>query len=341
MSYCKYIIGLALCLLTSLPLGAQLTPGYDEPQDYTAWWDAQKAAMRAVPLEARVEQVPSKDPAVNVYSLEIPMHEGNPVRGYIGIPVDARPGSLPIYFYAHAAGNVTKGWTHASPDRQVLEFARKGAISIDINAHGMLNDAPEEYYAKLDTTDLLLYQDRPVRDRESYYFRLMFLRMVRALDYMCTRPEWDGKRVLVQGESQGGAQTIALAGLDPRVGAIVCIVPAMVDLGAPLQGRTAGWPYQNRPMVPLSPRGRAVLPYFDGALFLQHYKGKLYVESGGHDKVCNYQGIEAAFNTVGSEEKELHFYENRAHSSIDQGYQEDWEKTILPLREQFIEEYLK
>ena len=317
------------------------TPGFTEPDDFRSWWDGQIAAMRALPMEAKVAQVPSKDPSINVYSLEIPMHEGNPVRGYFGIPKDAAPGSLPIYFYAHAAGNVRKEGTHASPDREVISFARKGAISIDINAHGMLNDAAPEYYAKLDTTEVLMYQDRPVRDRESYYFRLMFLRMVRALDYMCTRPEWDGKRVMVQGESQGGAQSFALAGLDPRVGAVVAIVPAMTDLGGSLQDRASAWPYNLRPMVPLSSHGRSVLPYFDGALFLKYFTGKLYVEAGLVDKVCPPAGVVAGFNNSGATQKEIHFYPWRGHSNWTCDQKEDWEKTILPYRERFIEEYLK
>lgn len=318
-----------------------ITPGFTEPEDFRSWWDSQIAAMRALPLDAVVRPVPSKDPSIEVFSLEIPMHEGNPVRGYIGIPKNAAPGSLPIYFFAHAAGDVKKEWTHASPEREVLSFARRGAISIDINAHGMLNDAPDEYYARLDTTEVLMYQERPARDRESYYFRLMFLRMVRALDYMCTRPEWDGKRVLLQGESQGGAQSLVLAGLDSRVGAVVAVVPAMTDLGGSIQGRQSAWPFQLRPMIPLSPRGQSVLPYFDAALHLKYFKGKLYVEAGLVDKTCPAAGIAAGVGNSSASEKEIHFYPYRGHTYWTCGMKEDWEKTILPLRDRFIENYLK
>ena len=166
----------------------EMMPGFQEPEDFMSWWQGQIAAMRAVPANAVLEQVESSVEGIRTWKLEIPMHEGNPVRGYLAIPEGASPGSLPIFFYAHPAGLATAPHTHATAGR-AADFAKKGAIGLDINAHGILDDAPAEYYAQKDTTELLLYQERPVRDRDSYYFRLMFLRLVRALDYLCTLPE--------------------------------------------------------------------------------------------------------------------------------------------------------
>lgn len=319
----------------------EMTPGFPEPEDFMPWWQEQLAAMRAVPAQAKLLAVESPEAGIRVWKLEIPMHEGNPVRGYLAMPDGAAPGSLPIFFYAHPAGSATAAHTHASA-QQAASFARKGAISLDINAHGILDDAPAEYYARMDTTELLLYQERPVRDRESYYFRLMFLRLVRALDYLCTLPEWDGKRVLVRGESQGGAQSFALAGLDPRVSAVVATVPAMTDLGGSLQERQCGWPYQLRPMVPLSSHGKAALPYFDGALFLKHYKGELFVEAGLIDVTCPPCAVAAGFNNSAASRKEIHFWPGRGHNYwSDKASNDAWEKIVLLARDQYIDNYLR
>lgn len=316
-------------------------PGFDEPDDLMSWWQGEIDAMRAVPAAAIVKEEDYSDSAFRVFSIEVSMHEGNPVRGYVAIPSSAAKGSLPVYFFAHGAGTPKALFTHASKERAV-SFAGHGAIGVDINAHGMLNDAPDEYYALLDTTSLLLYQERPVRDRESYYFRLMFLRMVRALDYVCSLPEWDGSRVLLFGESQGGAQSFALAALDSRVGAVVACVPAMTDLGGPLENRQGAWPYNLRPMVPLSTHGREYLPYFDGAQFLKHFKGKLYIEAGLVDKTCPPCGVAAGYNTSGASYKEIHFWPHRGHTywGSDSDWQE-WNEKILSVREQFISDYLK
>ncbi|MBP5716789.1 MAG: acetylxylan esterase, partial [Bacteroidales bacterium] len=80
-------------------------------------------------------------------------------------------------------------------------------------------------------------------------------RAQRTLDYLCTLPEWDGERVLVMGSSQGGAQTAALAGMDPRVKVAVLTVPAMMDMGGKLAGRASGWKNDVRKTHPYAMYG--------------------------------------------------------------------------------------
>ena len=97
------------------------------------------------------------------------------------------------------------------------------------------------------------YWEYNAADRETYYFRGMYLRVLRAIEYMTSLPEWDGRRLLVVGESQGGGQAVAAAGLDPRVSAVVLNVPAMQDLGGARKGRLSGWPQPIENHQDLSP----------------------------------------------------------------------------------------
>ena len=139
-----------------------------------------------------------------------------------------------------------------------------------------------------------------------------------------------------------GAQSFALAGLDPRVSAVVATVPAMTDLGGSLQERQCGWPYQLRPMVPLSSHGKAALPYFDGALFLKHYKGELFVEAGLIDVTCPPCAVAAGFNNSAASRKEIHFWPGRGHNYwSDKASNDAWEKIVLLARDQYIDNYLR
>ena len=81
----------------------------------------------------------------------------------------------------------------------------------------------------------------------------MFLRLVRALDFLTSRPEWDGKHLIVIGHSQGGGQALAAGGLDPRVTLIASGVPAICDHSGRAAGRINGWPK----LVPLGGRREA------------------------------------------------------------------------------------
>ena len=83
---------------------------------------------------------------------------------------------------------------------------------------------------------------RGVLDRSAHYFRSVYLRIVRGLDYLSSRDDWDGKTLLLTGRSQGGGLALVGAGLDRRVTGIVCAVPALCELGAEKYGRPASWP---------------------------------------------------------------------------------------------------
>ena len=62
------------------------------------------------------------------------------------------------------------------------------------------------------------------------------------MDYLAGLPQWDGKRALVYGESQGAGQAGAIAALDSRISMAVMNVPALCDLGGVLRGLRGGWP---------------------------------------------------------------------------------------------------
>lgn len=294
----------------------QLKPGFDEPADFAKFWGKQLKTMRKMKMKTRLTPVavPEKYEGKFVcYDLEINCVGNVPVRGYLAMPVDAKPRSLPIAIYAHSAGKLTKRWTRSTVDR-AIKMAKygNGAIGLDINAHGMLNDQPEEYYADLQEK-LNGYSGWPIVDHENYYFRTMFLRMVRALDYLCTLKQWDRKKVLVTGGSQGGAQSAALAGLDKRVTHVVVDVPAMWDTGGCLLGRTSGWPKpieHNKD----NPEAARVASYYDGAVFLRHFKGELFVNVGLIDLTCPPASVWSAFNVCPASHKEIHPCAWKGHS---------------------------
>ena len=322
----------------------KLCPGYETPSDFMEYWKGQKERLRKSKPEVTLTPVEIKEPEdaakYELFSIEISMPEGKPVRGYLAKPKKAPAKSLPIVLWVHAAG-VSGGWCRASSSN-ALSYAKKGkgVIAIDFNAHGYPEDKPKDYYVELENGELKNYSVQPLKDKEQFYFRLMFLRELRALDYVCGLPEWDGKRVLVYGESQGGAQAEALAGLDNRVGAVVANVPAMTDFGAILQGRQSGWPEYYEAFADTE-TGRDILPYFDGANFLRHSKAKLFMVSGLIDETCPGPCVHAAFNVAASKDKQIHAFPYRWHSGVNRPFQDKWNETVGKKREQFINDYLK
>ncbi len=319
-------------------------PGYDEPADLMSYWEVQKRLLKALPMQVKTTplDVPAQHQGKYVcQDVEINCLGPAPVRAYMAKPAKAKKRSLPIIILCRAAG-VSGQWCRCQVDECVRNAALgNGALSLDINAHGMLNGQTDDYYRMLEGGMLCNYYDHNAADRETYYFRGMYLRLLRAIEYMTRQPEWDGRRIMVIGESQGGGQAVAAAGLDNRVTAIVLNVPAMQDLGGARAGRRSGWPqpiesHQNLSQEMLD----ATLPYFDGALLIRHSRAEIYCEMGLIDTTCPPSSVWASLNGAHGR-KTVNCVPYRTHAWPSGTWRQHWEKNYYYPRLAFIENYLK
>ena len=131
--------------------------------------------------------------------------------------------------------------------------------------------------------------------RETCYFLDMYLRDSRALDYLLTRPDWDGKTIVLTGGSQGGQQSFALAGLRPeKITAVLVCVPAGADTDGDLQGRKSGfpnWPSDN-------PKAMETALYSDPVKFASRIKAPAMAGMGFIDTVSPPAEIWTALNQI-------------------------------------------
>ncbi|WP_269537342.1 acetylxylan esterase [Cerasicoccus fimbriatus] len=290
-------------------------PAHPAPEDFDAFWAAQKERLAASPASPVIEpltpeqfELEAKNPdhrnkinriaeRFTYANVEIPCLDVEPVRGYYSAPKDAAPGSSPAIILFHAAG-VNGGWCRSSLV-QTLSYAEKyNAIVIDINAHGMLNGQPQSYYDELAKGELKDYRYLGNQSRDDFYFLGMFLRLMRAIDFLCAQPEWDGQHLIAYGISQGGGQVIAAAGLDERVSAAVAIVPGLCDIS----GDASGWPGLGK-VEAGTPEGDAIvntMRYFDAVYFSARVKADMLLSVGLIDTTCPPPGIFAAYNQLPS-----------------------------------------
>ncbi len=315
------------------------TPGTQRPADFDQYWQQEKRKLRALPLEVKATPVDGIETGYLCQDMELNCTGPKPARGYFAKPKTAQPKSLPIVLNVHAAG-VSGSWCRSEP-RNAMHYARmgKGALCFDLNAHGMLNGQPDSYYTDLENGELKYYQTSGLENRDTVYFRGMYLRLIRTLDFLTSQPEWDGKRLLVIGESQGGGQALAAAGLDHRVDVAIATVPAMCDWGGTLVGRKGGWP---QPFATQNDRNKmlAALPYFDTAHLLKGSQATLIVEIGLIDTTCSPESVYAAINQS-SGKKIIYPVPYRGHHVSQKAYQKTWENTVYQPKMAFISDYLK
>ena len=264
------------------------------PDDFDAFWTSQKDKLAKVPVNPRLTPVTSTSKTLDAFDLQADC-VGAPVSGYFVRPVGAQPKSLPIILTVHGAG------VRGSALGSAAAWAAKGFIAMDINAHGLPNGKPDAFYKEQDAGPLKDYRSIGRESRETCYFLGMFLRLVRAIDFLTSQPEWDGQHVVVYGSSQGGLQAIVAGGLDPRVTFFAAGVPAGCDHTGMIANRIAGWPK----LVPNGPDGKpnaAVLktvPYFDTMNFATRTKAAGCIFTVGFiDVTCPPSSVYATYNQL-------------------------------------------
>ncbi|MBQ4147964.1 MAG: acetylxylan esterase, partial [Prevotella sp.] len=150
------------------------------------------------------------------------------------------------------------------------------------------------------------YLETGLDNRDNYYMKRVYLACVRCIDLLTSLPEWDGKNVIVQGGSQGGALSIITAGLDQRVTQCVANHPALSDMaGYAEKGRTGGYPHFNRMNGMLTPEKIQTMAYYDVVNFARYVKAKTYLTWGYNDDTCPPTTSYAVWNTLNCEKEAL------------------------------------
>lgn len=279
----------------------KIKPSLAPPDDFDAFWEKQKTLLAGEPAQPVLTPVDSKDPNVDAFDLQINCPGGAPVSAYLAIPKGAKSKSLGAILYPHSAGVRSSDLPHA------VKGARLGLIALDINAHGIVNGKPDKFYQDLYNNELRGYSARGADDLEKVYFRGMYLRLLRALDYLTTRPEWDGKVLIVEGSSQGGGQALVAAGADHRVTLCLAAVPALCDHTGFLANRASGWPriVMKDASGKYNEKATQVVRYIDAMNFATRIQCPTWVSVGLIDKTCAATSVYAGYNAIPAVEKHI------------------------------------
>ena len=260
----------------------EIKPSAPVPEDFVSFWEKQKDILSKIPMNIKLTPVQKANAeGLEVFDVQADTFGGK-VSGYMAYPKGAKPKSLPAILTCHGAG------VRSSNSSAPIYWAKNGFIAMDFNAHGLPNGKPKEFYEDLRNGELKLYQNKHNDDRNKVFFRTLYMRLMRAIDVLCSQPQWDGKHLVVTGGSQGGGQTLAAAALDKRVSFAVAHIPAMCDHTGNRIGRTVGWPR----VAPLDKDGNfdhkkaEESRYWDGMNMAAFIKCPTVITVGLRDTVC-------------------------------------------------------
>ena len=291
----------------SINLGAavapsKLQPSAPRPADFDDFWDGKLKALAAIPINPVLTTMETAVPDVELYTIKLDS-VGSQVQGYLAKPT--REGKFPALVIYQYAG------VYALQTRTVTDRAAEGWLAFDVDSHDMPPDqatAPRNYASMGNT------------DRETSYFLNMYLRDSRAIDYIASRPDWDGKTIAIMGTSMGGQQSLVTAGLNRRITAVLVNEPAGADMNGDLHGRRAGYP--NWPSN--DPKVMQTALYFDPVNFGPRINAPTAAAMGFIDTIAPPAGIWTVLNQIPGPKEAIPMIESD-HNNITPQKQEAWE----------------
>jgi len=278
-----------------------------EPADFDAFWKRELEALAQVPLDAKVEEVKSPRTDVKLCRFALGCTHGRPSTGFLSIP--RQPGKYPVRlrFFGY-----NESWSPRATAFPTDKETPPYEIVLRVNAHGLENGREAAYYAearKAASSNGFGHGFDPAQNArpETCYFLGMILRNVRAAQFAKTLPEWDGKKIRAYGGSQGGAQSLWVAALEPAVSDVEVFIPWMCDL--------RGKAYGGRQGTDWGPDYAPGLDYFDCVNFARRLRPNQYVNifhAGLGDYICPPSGIASLYHAL-SCRKRLVWVQNCEH----------------------------
>jgi len=264
----------------------EIQPSAPEPEDFDEFWQDKIAELEAVPMDVVLEKIEMPDD-IEYWKITMGNIRGSKIHGQIAKPKNST-GKLPAMLKLQWAG------IYPLRSEWVTGPAGQGWLAMNIIAHDLPIDREVEFYKELKAGG---YPTIGKEDRDTSYFLRMYLSCYRAVEYLLQRPDWDGKVLHVTGASQGGLQSVMVAGLHPAVTAVTANIPAGCDHTGELVNREPGWPKWYRRNSG-SDRALEACKYYDVVNFARRVKCPTLVGSGLVDTTCPPAGVIAMFNQL-------------------------------------------
>ena len=302
----------------------KIQPTTTLPKDFTQFWTNAKAENSKIPLDSKLTLLPQRcTEKANVYEVSIQNFKiGMRVYGILSVP--KAPGNYPAVLQVPGAG--------ARPYKGNVQMAENGIINLQIGIHGIPVTLDSIVYANLQYGALDGYPTFNLDLRDEYYYKHVYLGCVRAVDFIYSLPQFDGKTLAVMGGSQGGALSIVTAALDDRVKCLSCFYPALCDITGYLHGRAGGWPH-----VFINPKYATTekietSKYYDVVNFAKQLKVPGFYSFGFNDKTCPPTSIYSAYNSI-TAPKTLFIVKETGHNTVPEQYTKSNEFIFKLIRE--------
>ena len=262
------------------------------PDDFDSFWENAISSMRnsaSITRQTVLDDYSTDKTEVSLLNFVVPNSEVA-IYGYLSKP--KKEGKYPVVLYLPGAG--------IGPSSPVVNFINENVITLSIEIHGLNPQGDAKFFEEV-KRKFITYMYSGVESRDKFYYKPVVLGCIKAADYLCELPEFDGKNFITFGGSQGGFLSIAIAALDKRVTGVVSFHPAMSDLTGYLHGRVGGWPHHFAPKFNGIYNSEAIistLSYYDTVNFARRVSVPGFYSFGYNDVTCPPTTCFAVTNSI-------------------------------------------
>jgi cephalosporin-C deacetylase len=285
-------------------------PVLPEPADFDEFWAATLTEARGYDLGLSARPTETGLCLVDTWDVRFNGFGGSPVAAWLQVPAGAaqRGEALPVVveYIGYGGG---RGLPH---ERLLFALAGYAHLVVDTRGQGSawsVGHTPDPQ-AGSSGPAFPGFMTRGIHDPAEHYYRRVFTDAVRAVDaaraFGATVPELsfvDADRVAVTGGSQGGAITLAAAGLVDGLAASAPDVPFLCDFPRAVRTADAG-PYLEVAGYLKARRDEvervfATLSYLDCVLHARRATAPTLFSVALLDATCPASTVYAAYNTYG------------------------------------------
>ena len=292
-------------------------PPLSSEPDFEAYWQSTLAESAKTPLQATLERIAYPALGCTVYQVQYQGWRGARISAWYIVPDGDGPfpGLIQYHGYSGSRQDVF-GY---------LPWALQGYAIMGVDVRGQSGDStdPNHYPGG----HVRGWMTLGITDPEAYYYRGVYADCVRAVDWLCSRPEVDATHIGVMGMSQGGGLALAVTALDHRP---VLAMPEMpflchfrraVDMAVRLPyleipDYLRRWPQREETVW-------RTLSYCDNLNLAPRIQCPVLMTVGLQDDICPPSSVYATYNWIEAP-KEMRVYPYHNHEVV----QAHWETKL-------------
>jgi len=288
-------------------------PDRQEPADFDAFWEQTLAETRQFPLDPIFEPVETGLRTVDAWDVTFNGYGGQPIKGWLLMPRE-RQEPLPcvVEYIGYGGG---RGfpidwllWPSAGYAHLVMDTRGQGSSWRRGDTPDSQPDGSNPHYPG--------YMTRGVLSPQTYYYRRLFADGVRAVETARSHAAIDGTRIAINGGSQGGGITLAVAGLVPDLAAAMPDVPFLCHFRRATE-LVDTYPYKEIGQYCQTHRDQVdtvfeTLSYFDGVNFAVRSNAQALFSVALMDDTCPPSTVFAAYNHYAGA-KEIRVWQYNTH----------------------------